>query len=434
MGSRSQNNAGLSFNRRNCKLTSQQQELLEGYWEGGMTSYRTSENKRKLVEAAKQTNLKTKQIKNWIDNKKARLARKRYGHKRTKISLHPKKKSAYGCFMSEFISKHASSGSVDASSTLKNGNKAWQKVKKNKGSFDKYVDMAVKRNTMAPSPLLQQQKNTIKKKIAQEIEQLCNKMREVGGEAFFVSVDDGGNILTTGTEVGQRYIEAEEDVIRRFGVQVTGGQTTRPSDNRANLMQQVQELFNEKYFHATGKRKFSYKQLALGNVMVIGLPEGVCCKRPSAYGIKDMQRLMEMRNALSVVVTSPEDEGNTQTDDSTEVHIDPEGTNVQGEMDDDDPSVDPSELEPVEIFHEIYNNLHEVSGNDNGNEASDNMNETAGNVSGEFFPVEKIVKKRTRKGATEYRVKWQGYSSKYNQWVGEKSVTKTAVEAFLKKN
>ncbi|XP_037031275.1 heterochromatin protein 1-like [Bradysia coprophila] len=36
---------------------------------------------------------------------------------------------------------------------------------------------------------------------------------------------------------------------------------------------------------------------------------------------------------------------------------------------------------------------------------------------GRFYPIEEIVKKRTRKGNVEYYVKWKGYSSKSNSWV-----------------
>ncbi|KAG4068490.1 hypothetical protein HA402_004831 [Bradysia odoriphaga] len=36
---------------------------------------------------------------------------------------------------------------------------------------------------------------------------------------------------------------------------------------------------------------------------------------------------------------------------------------------------------------------------------------------GKFYPIEEIVKQRTRKGNVEYFVKWKGYSSKSNSWV-----------------
>lgn len=35
----------------------------------------------------------------------------------------------------------------------------------------------------------------------------------------------------------------------------------------------------------------------------------------------------------------------------------------------------------------------------------------------EQFPVEKILKKRTRKGHLEYYVKYRGYPKKFNQWI-----------------
>lgn len=41
---------------------------------------------------------------------------------------------------------------------------------------------------------------------------------------------------------------------------------------------------------------------------------------------------------------------------------------------------------------------------------------------GGVFAAEKILKKRHKKGRTEYLVKWQGYSAKYNTWEPSKNI------------
>jgi len=41
---------------------------------------------------------------------------------------------------------------------------------------------------------------------------------------------------------------------------------------------------------------------------------------------------------------------------------------------------------------------------------------------GGVFAAEKILKKRYKKGRTEYLVKWQGYSAKYNTWEPSKNI------------
>ena len=40
----------------------------------------------------------------------------------------------------------------------------------------------------------------------------------------------------------------------------------------------------------------------------------------------------------------------------------------------------------------------------------------------EEYEVEKILEKQRRKGKLWYKIKWIGYSSKYNQWISEQDL------------
>ena len=40
------------------------------------------------------------------------------------------------------------------------------------------------------------------------------------------------------------------------------------------------------------------------------------------------------------------------------------------------------------------------------------------------YRVEKILRKRKRKGVEEYLVKWKGYADKFNSWVSERDISK----------
>ena len=50
---------------------------------------------------------------------------------------------------------------------------------------------------------------------------------------------------------------------------------------------------------------------------------------------------------------------------------------------------------------------------------------------GEFYMVEKLLKKRNRKGKTAvYFVKWLDYDSRHNSWVPEEHFRRGAIEVF----
>lgn len=42
----------------------------------------------------------------------------------------------------------------------------------------------------------------------------------------------------------------------------------------------------------------------------------------------------------------------------------------------------------------------------------------------DMYRVEKILRKRKRKGLTEYFVKWIGYPVEFNSWVSERNISK----------
>ena len=42
----------------------------------------------------------------------------------------------------------------------------------------------------------------------------------------------------------------------------------------------------------------------------------------------------------------------------------------------------------------------------------------------DVYHVEKILRKRKRKGVVEYLVRWKGYADKFNSWVSERQISK----------
>ena len=45
-------------------------------------------------------------------------------------------------------------------------------------------------------------------------------------------------------------------------------------------------------------------------------------------------------------------------------------------------------------------------------------------IEDDVYRVEKVLRKRKRKGVVEYFAKWKGYPDKFNSWVAEKDILK----------
>ncbi|XP_071843497.1 uncharacterized protein [Apostichopus japonicus] len=191
----------------------------------------------------------------------------------------------------------------------------------------------------------------------------------------------------------------------------------------------------------TGRRAMSYKQLAMGNIVVDGLPPGITCKRPSAYGVHDLQAILRSKN--SITIRSPSNA--TITPDancpSANEHVSVSDDSQMLDQDQDQGSrrvvklfIHPTTKKgPSVILLDILEDLHSCPENteeDVHEEVEAGEEKEQEDEAADFFPVEKVLKKRQKKGETQYLVKWQGYSSKYNQWVDAGSISKEAVDMY----
>ncbi|XP_071843485.1 uncharacterized protein [Apostichopus japonicus] len=180
-------------------LTADEIKLLEEYWCNGLQSYGSSLNKKKTLELTKQTSLSTRRIKNWIDNKKTKQVRRKFGSRSKAPSLKPRKKSAYSCFMAEYISEHATSPENQAT-TLNKANEAWKKVK-GTPEVSKYKEQADNKNRMEAegATIRQEHKKVMARHILTEIKKMCFQIEELDYEAMFVAIDTEQNLHSSGT-------------------------------------------------------------------------------------------------------------------------------------------------------------------------------------------------------------------------------------------
>ncbi|PIK60338.1 chromatin modulator polycomb protein [Apostichopus japonicus] len=314
--------------------------------------------------------------------------------------------------------------------TLNKANEAWKKVK-GTPEVSKYKEQADNKNRMEAeaegTTIRQEHKKVMARNILTEIKKMCFQLEELDYEAMFVAIDTEQSLHNSGTTEGQKFLDKEVELLRKFGLSVIGGNADGPvkkqsvqhyvpacrsslTKNTATLhsvwydieaLPQFRFLPCEKYQHfrcRTGRRAMSYKQLAMGNIVVDGLPPGITCKRPSAYGVDDLQAILHSKNSITIRSSS----NATITPDAncpSAMNM----TRIKTKALDRDEAVHPS------YDQELLSFL---------------------NVNADFFPVEKVLKKRQKKGETQYLVKWQGYSSKYNQWVDAGSISKEALDMY----
>ncbi|PIK60036.1 hypothetical protein BSL78_03034 [Apostichopus japonicus] len=297
----------------------------------------------------------------------------------------------------------------------------------------KYKEQADNKNRMEAegATIRQEHKKVMARHILTEIKKMCFQLEELDYEAMFVAIDTEQNLHSSGTTEGQKFLDKEVELLRKFGLSVIGVMlmVLLKKQPVQHLRTSVQELFNEKYYAGTGRRAMSYKQLAMGNIVVDGLPPGITCKRPSAYGVHDLQAILRSKNSITIRSSSnatitPVANCHQQmnmTRIKTKalawmklfIHLRPRGTCSHS-------------AGHIEDLHSCPENTEEdVHEEVEAGEEKEQEDEAA-----DFFPVEKVLKKRQKKGETQYLVKWHGYSSKYNQWVDAGSISKEALDMY----
>ncbi|XP_071846691.1 uncharacterized protein [Apostichopus japonicus] len=289
----------------------------------------------------------------------------------------------------------------------------------------------------------QEHKKVMARHILTEIKKMCFQLEELDYEAMFVAIDTEQNLHSSGTTEGQKFLDKEVELLRKFGLSVIGGNADGPvkEATRETLRTSVQELFNEKYYAGTGRRAMSYKQLAMGNIVVDGLPPGITCKRPSAYGVDDLQAILRSKNSITIRSSSNATITPVANCSSANEHVSVSDESQMLDLQDQDQgsshdeAVQPSydQEEPAVILLDIFEDLHSCPENteeDVHEEVQAGEEKEQEDEAADFFPVEKVLKKRQKKGETQYLVKWHGYSSKYNQWVDAGSISKEALDLY----
>ncbi|XP_033110976.1 uncharacterized protein LOC117112036 isoform X3 [Anneissia japonica] len=289
-------------------------------------------------------------------------------------------------FVSEYLCQELAKG-TPRQIAMCNASKEWKKIK-HQGKDETYVNKAKEIILRSPETMTESQKNLAITRIVKDIEAKIEELGKLGGEGLAVIfVPASGKLLKTGTTEAIKYLETS-DIDVKFSKFTSDDHPTCVKDKK-KLKKEVQQLFNERFFSATGRPCVPYQEIRQGRWEISGLPDGVIFKKPSSYGIATLTAILEKPNITFTECTNRE-----KSDDENDANNVNAREDKENEADTENDESDGEENEP-EIQVTDLEQLCEIVG----------VDETVSDV----YTVEEIRKKRRRKGKTEYLVKWEGY-------------------------
>ncbi|XP_033110975.1 uncharacterized protein LOC117112036 isoform X2 [Anneissia japonica] len=312
-----------------------------------------------------------------------------------------------------------------------NASKEWKKIK-HQGKDETYVNKAKEIILRSPETMTESQKNLAITRIVKDIEAKIEELGKLGGEGLAVIfVPASGKLLKTGTTEAIKYLETS-DIDVKFSKFTSDDHPTCVKDKK-KLKKEVQQLFNERFFSATGRPCVPYQEIRQGRWEISGLPDGVIFKKPSSYGIATLTAILEKPNITFTECTNREksddenDANNVNAREDKENEADTENDESDGE--ENEPEIQECTNREKSDDENDANNVNERE--DKENEADTEKDESDGEENepeiqvtdleqlceivgvdetvSDVYTVEEIRKKRRRKGKTEYLVKWEGY-------------------------
>ncbi|XP_028416357.1 uncharacterized protein LOC114540361 [Dendronephthya gigantea] len=295
----------MADRRRTYEVISEaQRKILCDFFDKGMNST-ASNMQRTIVEASDKANVTVERVKKWIGNERQKrkassaigtdLPGETSGLATRKCPV-KRGTTAYNLFCSSMLTSDECK-QLTNSEKLKLTVSTWNSLTSEERS--KWIEKAKELQKVVVSELSEKECNQrIKKARKQLISQLAY-METLGCEASVLLMDpsDSCKLKQYGTEKGMRFLEDNQTIALKFGEYVD-------TSHRVNFkVDDVAKLFNKKYSEACGKAssRVPYKK---GGFEVTGLPDALSFKRPSAYGQKQINAIMENAENITFILSS----------------------------------------------------------------------------------------------------------------------------------
>ncbi|XP_014675630.1 PREDICTED: uncharacterized protein LOC106815652 isoform X2 [Priapulus caudatus] len=142
--------------------------------------------------------------------------------------------------------------------------------------------------------------------IRKKLRYLCSQLEIYGGCAGVVGLDNKGMSFTVGNSYIENFLIAKGSEFRSYmsgtNDTILNGQIESNKD-KPDLRSQVQHLFNQRYQEVTNTTKrFPYKAMREGKVIISGLPAGIKQAEPSSYGAKTLKKILEAKDKVHTLV------------------------------------------------------------------------------------------------------------------------------------
>ncbi|XP_066933507.1 uncharacterized protein [Clytia hemisphaerica] len=288
--------------KKNYKKTPEQLEILQSYYDQGMTNYRTDnlEARSLLSEAVIKTSLSESQVKHWIDSKKKKPTEK--------VKIRTRKARGVDIFKSEYMQD------AKKNEEMYNPNEALTRatIEWNLLSSDEKENYNSRAVDIIPPKFDELSAEAQKVKISmtrRKIIALCKEMESYGVDLLVLEADKerrGKNITAYGSEKAYDFWDNHDDLEWEFSCFMNGVST---KENRPLLSErkEVANLLNNRFrcMKIATRSTVPYKQISEGLFEVRGLPNGFYFKKPSACAIWELDLLKQHMDDITFMKCRP---------------------------------------------------------------------------------------------------------------------------------
>ncbi|XP_037649351.1 uncharacterized protein zgc:113176 isoform X1 [Sebastes umbrosus] len=286
----------MAQKERRTEIGEEQREILKSFFREGMMRVGSP----LIPSAASATGLETCVIENWIGNYK-RSFKASCEPRRSKLKLHTRELTPYNLFCRDLLRNKGTMNDIKGRwSTLGDDEKQ-----------EYYEEAAALRAQGQAEDLSPEMRELKIKRHLKQLKLEVSKLEALGVETAIFSFDRQkhcSKAYKLSSKGAADFLDTT-DAANNFALHFRAGSsasTASPKDQVDVLVKKVQELFNQKYREAGGTGRLPYQSL-LNQSMIInaaGLPNGLTLRKPSFYGRKQLEAILEDAEHISFEINT----------------------------------------------------------------------------------------------------------------------------------